>query len=151
MTATVADNALLLEVLAGPDGTDPRQQSRPYAAYTDSLGQPIDNMRIAVVREGFGHPNSEVDVDNKVREGAALLAKLGATVDEVAIPIHLLGPAIWAPIGFEGALSTILKGNGFGTGVQGLYVPSMVDASNLGTHIVSVPKDRLYAGNCEFF
>ena len=32
------------------------------------------------------------------------------------------------PIGFEGALSTILKGNGFGTGVQGLYVPSLVDA-----------------------
>ena len=128
MTATVADNALLLEVLAGPDGIDPRQQSLRNVAYTESLGQPIDDMRIAVVREGFGHPNSESDVDDKVREGAALLAKLGATVDEVTIPLHLLGPAIWGPIGFEGALSTILKGNGFGTGVQGLYVPSMVDA-----------------------
>ena len=27
MTATVADNALLLEVLAGPDGLDPRQMN----------------------------------------------------------------------------------------------------------------------------
>ena len=92
MTATVADNALLLEVLAGPDGIDPRQQSRPNAAYTHSLGQSIDKMRIAVVREGFGHPNSEADVDNTVREGAALLAKLGATVNEVTIPLHLLPP-----------------------------------------------------------
>ena len=46
----------------------------------------FDDMRIAVVREGFGHPNSESDVDDKVREGAALLAKLGATVDVVTIP-----------------------------------------------------------------
>jgi len=28
MTANVADNALLLEVLAGPDGLDPRQVKR---------------------------------------------------------------------------------------------------------------------------
>src|SRR5580692_8963014 len=33
MTATVADNALLLEVLAGPDGIDPRQQSLRNVAY----------------------------------------------------------------------------------------------------------------------
>ena len=35
MTASVADNALLLEVLAGPDGVDTRQQgvrTAPYAA-----------------------------------------------------------------------------------------------------------------------
>ena len=102
MTATVADNALLLEVLAGPDGIDHRQQSFQNVAYTKSLGQPIDDMRIAVVREGFGHPNSQSDVDDKVREGAALFAKLGATVDEVTIPLHLHGPAIWGPIGFEG-------------------------------------------------
>jgi amidase len=128
MTATVEDNALLLEVLAGADGIDPRQKPVPTVAYTDSLGRSIDEMRIAVVKEGFGHPNSEPDVDDKVREGAALLASLGATVEEVSIPLHLHGPAIWGPIGFEGALSTILKGNGFGTGLQGLYVPSMVDA-----------------------
>lgn len=128
MTATVADNALLLEVLAGPDGIDPRQQSAGSAAYTQALGEPIDGMRIAVVKEGFGHPNSQPEVDDKVRESAALLAKLGATVDEISIPMHLLGPAIWAPIGFEGALSTIFKGNGFGTGIEGLYVPSLLDA-----------------------
>ena len=29
-------------------------------------------------------------------------------------------------------------------------VPSMVDASNIHSHIVSVPEDRLYGQNCEF-
>jgi amidase len=37
MTATVADNALLLEVLAGPDGLDPRQMNVQTAAYTSAL------------------------------------------------------------------------------------------------------------------
>lgn len=29
--------------------------------------------------------------------------------------------------------------------------PDMVDASNIGTHIVSVPTDRLYDANCMFY
>jgi L-lactate dehydrogenase (cytochrome) len=28
-------------------------------------------------------------------------------------------------------------------------VPSMVDTSNIHTHIVSVPEDKLYMANCE--
>ncbi len=38
MTATVDDNALMLEVLAGPDGLDPRQHRRAVAALYASLG-----------------------------------------------------------------------------------------------------------------
>jgi amidase len=37
MTATVADNALLLEVLAGPDGLDPRQVNVKTTPYTNAL------------------------------------------------------------------------------------------------------------------
>jgi L-lactate dehydrogenase (cytochrome) len=29
-------------------------------------------------------------------------------------------------------------------------VPGMVDASNIHSHMVAVPSDRLYDGNCEF-
>lgn len=28
--------------------------------------------------------------------------------------------------------------------------PDMVDASHLGTHVVSVPEDRLYGANCQW-
>src|SRR5213594_2850476 len=54
MTATVADNALLLEVLAGPDGLDPRQVNVKTAAYTNTLTGDASGMKIAVVKEGFG-------------------------------------------------------------------------------------------------
>ena len=128
MTSTVADNALLLEVLAGPDGLDPRQIDVRMAAYTTALTGDARGLRIAVVREGFGHSNSETDVDALVRKGAATFRQLGAQVDEVSIPLHLSGPAIWTPIAVEGATWQMLIGNGFGFNWKGLYVTSLIDA-----------------------
>src|SRR3954470_24127385 len=99
MTATVEDNALLLEVLAGPDGLDPRQYSTaPVPAYRDQMGGGIKGMRIALVKEGFGHPQSQEANDALVREAADRLKGLGAIVEEVSIPMHLLGAAIWLPV-----------------------------------------------------
>src|SRR5438067_4827070 len=83
MTRTVASNALLLEVIAGADGYDPRQYSPKVHRYTESLGIGIDGLRIAVVKEGFALPNSQRDVDAKVRRAAEVLGKLGARVTEV--------------------------------------------------------------------
>src|SRR5262245_22817884 len=128
MTATVAHNALLLEVLAGPDGLDPRQINVKTAAYTSALTADARGMKIAIVKEGFGHANSEVDVDALVRKGAAVFRQLGAQVDEVSIPLHLGGPAIWTPIAVEGATWQMLNGNGFGFNWKGLYVTSLIDA-----------------------
>ena len=60
MTDTVANNALLLEAIAGSDGLDPRQIGVPEVpSYTDALGRGADGMTVGVVTEGFGHPNSE--------------------------------------------------------------------------------------------
>jgi amidase len=128
MTANVADNALLLEVLAGPDGLDPRQMNVKTAQYTSALTGDASGMKIAVVKEGFGHPQSEADVDALVRRGAALLRQLGARVDEVSIPLHLAGLAIWTPIAVEGATWQMMNGNGFGFNWKGLYVTSLIDA-----------------------
>src|SRR5258708_36166554 len=90
MTATVTDNALLLEVIAGPDGLDTRQRGVQPSRYTEVLAGGADGLRIAVLKEGFGHPNSESDVDAHVREAAQRFAKLGAIVTEVSVPTHAL-------------------------------------------------------------
>src|ERR1700739_1620440 len=82
MTRNVRDNALLLEVLAGADGVDPRQIAPKVAEYTKELEGGVKGMRIGIVKEGFGHPSSEADVDSKVKAGADLFRKLGATVGE---------------------------------------------------------------------
>jgi amidase len=127
MTATVKDNALLLEVIAGPDGYDPRQYAPRVHPYTQLVEGGVRGLKIAVVREGFGLPNSEAEVDDKVRRAAQLLGKLGATVTEVSIPWQLLGGALWLPIGVEGLTQTMMWGDGYGLGRPDLYVTSLMD------------------------
>ena len=103
MTANVADNALLLDAIAGSDGLDPRQQGLPAArsAYCDALGRQLAGLRIGIVPESFGWHNSEPEVDDAVRQAAARLAALGAEVIELSIPLHRQGHAIWTPIAVE--------------------------------------------------
>jgi amidase len=128
MTATVEDNALLLEVLAGPDGLDPRQYGGAVAKpYREALGRGAAGLKIAVVEEGFGHPQSLPQVDAVVRAAALRFRGLGAAVDTVSIPMHRVGGAIWLPVAAEGALMQMMLGNGFGFSWQGLYVTSMLD------------------------
>jgi len=94
MTANVEDNALLLEVIAGADGFDSRQYNSRPDRYLDALGKGVEELRIGVVTEGFGHDHSEPDVDARVREAASRFAQLGAEVTEISIPAHRLGAAI---------------------------------------------------------
>ncbi len=128
MTATVADNALMLEVLAGEDGLDPRQYAPKVAPYTEALGRGVKGLRIGVLKEGFGFPQSEEDVDAKVRAAADELRRLGATVEEISIPLHLAGAAIWTPVASEGAQMQMMLGNGMGFNWKGLYTTSLLDA-----------------------
>ena len=127
ITRTVADNALLLEVLAGPDGYDPRQynpRTHPYASLVEGG---IKGLRIGVVTEGFQLPNAEADVNAKVRAAAARLATLGAELAEISIPMHAVGQAIWMPIGVEGLTQTMMWGDGYGVSRGDLYVTSLMD------------------------
>ena len=128
MTGTVADSALLLEVIAGADGLDPRQYNVRVDKYTAALGRGVAGMRIGVLTEGFQHDNCEPDVVQKVRQAAERLRSLGAIVEEVSIPMHLDGVAIWTPIALEGLQAQMMHGNGMGFNWEGLYTTSLLDA-----------------------
>ena len=128
MTRSVRDNALLLEVVAGADGLDPRQYSPRTTRYTKALEGGVEGMRIGVVREGFGHEESEPDVDAKVREGVERFRELGAVVEEISLPMHREGRPIWTPTALEGLTYQMMKANGTGTNYKGLYVTSLADA-----------------------
>ena len=127
MTGTVFDNALLLEVLAGPDGYDPRQYDVQVHPYSRMLEGGIAGLKIGVVTEGFQHANSEPEVNAKVRNAMARLEKLGCSVREVSIPMHMLGPAMFIPIGTEGLTQTMMHGDGYGVSRRDLYVTSLMD------------------------
>lgn len=127
MTATVSDNARLLEVIAGSDGYDPRQYAPRMYPYTQMLDGGVKGLKVAVLKEGFGLPTSEPDVDNKVRGAAELFGKLGAIVTEVSIPWHLSAGSLFLPIVFEGATQTMMWGDGYGLSRPDLYVTSLMD------------------------
>ena len=128
MTATVADNALLLEVIAGADGLDPRQYSPRVDRYTAALGRGVSGLRIGVLLEGFNRADSEPDVDHKVRQAADRLRSMGAIVEDVSVPMHMDGPAIWTAIAVEGLQAQMMNGNGMGFNWKGLYTTSLLDA-----------------------
>ena len=127
MTANVADNALLLEVLAGDDGYDPRIKAPKVQDYTKALGTGVKGLKIAVVREGFEQAGAEAAVSESVREAAKRLGSLGASVEEVSIPMHMVAPAIWMPIGTEGMTQTMMYGDGYGLSRSDLYSTSLMD------------------------
>jgi amidase len=134
MTNNVRDNALLLEVLAGEDGLDPRQYNVKTEDYTAALGGDARGLKIGVVKEGFGLANSERDVDAKVRQAAKVFRDLGAEVSDISLPMHTLGIAIWTPIALEGATELMMRGNGMGTNWRGLYTTSLLDAHSQWKH-----------------
>lgn len=52
---------------------------------------------------------------------------MGAVVDEISVPWHLTGYAIWTPIAHEGSANQMMHGNGMGTGWEGMYTTSLLD------------------------
>jgi len=62
--------ALQLEVIAGPEGLDPRDQAGLQGkVYTQALTGKIDGLRFGIVPEGFGWEGlSEADVDESVEQ-----------------------------------------------------------------------------------
>jgi amidase len=127
VTNNVADNALLLEVLAGEDGLDPRQYSPQTFHYTEALGRGAQGLRIAILKEGFHRPESEADVDQKVLAAADRFRELGARVEEVSIPEHHLAVDCWTAITVEGLQDHMMHGNSGGTNYKGLFLPSLMD------------------------
>ncbi|MBI3029535.1 MAG: amidase [Candidatus Rokubacteria bacterium] len=125
---SAADCALLLEVIAGPDGLDPRQPAGLRTdAYTKRLTGDARGLRIGIVKEGFAWPNSERDVDDMVRQAGQRLTGAGASVSEVSIPLHRDGLDIWNAIAVEGATMLMVAGNSMGTNWKGHYTTSLLD------------------------
>jgi amidase len=128
ITRTVRDAAVLLGVMAGPDGLDPRQRNVPPPVdYLAGLDDGVAGLRIAVVTEGFGIPGlSQPGVDATVRAAIGTLAAAGAVVSEVSIPWHRDGLHVWNVIATDGATAQMIDGNGYGMNAAGRYDPDLM-------------------------
>src|SRR5215831_7219860 len=128
ITRTVADAALMLTVIAGRDGWDPRQPAglQPQD-YVGELARDVTGLRAGVVSEGFGIPGlSETGVDETVVQ-----------VAEVSVPWHRHAMHVWNVIATDGATVQMVDGNGYGHNWAGLYDPELI--SYYGRQRRSVP------------
>jgi aspartyl-tRNA(Asn)/glutamyl-tRNA(Gln) amidotransferase subunit A len=95
LTRTVEDTAVVMQVIAGHDPRDPTTSRRTVPDHRAALGAGVREVRIGVARELVASP----DVDGEVRDGltAALgvLKGLGATVEEVSLPLLPLAGAVF--------------------------------------------------------
>jgi amidase len=129
ITRTVRDAALMLGVLAGPDGLDPRQRAAPPPGdYLAGLDDGIEGLRVGVLSEGFGHPGlSQPESDETVRAAIGTLAAAGAQVSEVSVPWHRDAMHVWTVIGTDGVVTQMIDGNAFGMNWPGRYDPELVE------------------------
>jgi amidase len=126
---TTLDLALLLEAVAGEDHLDPRQSHGHPEEYSHALTGEVKGLRVGVLEEGFAWPDtSENDVDAAVREAASSLARLGAQVTSVSIPLHRQAHHIWRVVAVEGRTALMFRGRGMGTNWKGYYTLSLLEA-----------------------
>lgn len=127
LTRSVLDAAICLDAIAGYDGIDDRSlgaTAHGSFGFAQSLqtasGSNLSGFRIGVLKEGFGLDIMQPEVRHLVREAVAGFEKLGATVEEVSIPLHLEGPAAWT---IQQRISGAMGVLGYANGRRGLYLP----------------------------
>ena len=85
ITRTVADAALLLQVMAGPDPRDSTCLPELPPDYASSLDGDVRGLRVGVPSEYFGE-GIQPEVEKGVRAAIDQLAALGAEIVEVSLP-----------------------------------------------------------------
>ena len=87
ISRSVEDAAITLGAIAGHDPRDPYTWKTPVPDYRGALNGDIRGLRVGVVTE---QTHADV-VDSEVREAVigatAVLGELGATVEEVSVPL----------------------------------------------------------------
>lgn len=111
LARTAEDAALLLEVLAGHDPLDSTSVDRPVPAYSETVHQPLEGLRIGIVPEHFG-TGLDPAVEQAVREAIRVYESLGAQVKEIALPHARYGVATYYVIAPCEASSNLARYDG---------------------------------------
>ena len=89
MSRTVADTALLLQVLAGPDSRDPNSLKETPPDFSAGLGRGVAGMRIAWTPD-YGYAGVDPEVAEITARAARVFEELGAIVEDA--PLQLEDP-----------------------------------------------------------
>ena len=138
---SVADAALMLQVIAGHDPLDATSLDLPVPDYLEGLNRPLTGIKIGILAEAFGE-GLNPEVEASVREAAAVLKSLGCSLVNLSCPRFKAGIATYYVIApseasanlarYDGvkygkrtangeslsAMTSLTRANGFGAEVQ---------------------------------
>jgi len=111
LARSVEDAALLLETIAGHDPLDSTSLDVPVPEYTKTLDQPLEGLRIGIVREHFA-AGLDPEVETAVREAIGVYESLGASVKEISLPYSKYAVATYYVIAPSEASSNLARYDG---------------------------------------
>ena len=117
ITATVADNALLLEVIAGGDWRDPQWvRADPVAGeYSGAAARGVEGLRIGVIAESLEPSGCTAGVLASFQTAQKTLQSMGAEVSTVSVPLWTdAQPILMAAINFGLHAMVASGGQGYG-------------------------------------
>lgn len=85
LTRSVADAALMLQIIAGHDPRDPTSSDRPVPNYTKALSRGVKGLRVATP-ENYFFDDVTTEVADLTRRSLDVLAILGAEIVSVRLP-----------------------------------------------------------------
>ena len=87
LSRTVEDAAITLGAIAGHDPKDPYTWDTPVPDYRQALDGDLGGIRVGVITELTRNDQVDPEVTQAVVNGATLLGELGASVEEVSLPL----------------------------------------------------------------
>jgi aspartyl-tRNA(Asn)/glutamyl-tRNA(Gln) amidotransferase subunit A len=119
MGKTVADAALLLTIISGPDEYDSTVNQNQPEDFTEYLNDDVEGLRVGVPKEYFGE-GVDTGVSENVWGAIKGLEALGATVEEFNLPHTGVSLASYYIIAMAEASTNLAKFSGLR---YGLYLP----------------------------
>jgi aspartyl-tRNA(Asn)/glutamyl-tRNA(Gln) amidotransferase subunit A len=130
LATTVADAALLLEVIGGHDAADSTSIPVPAPSLLRVLDEGVEGLRVGLVAELMGEGIAP-DVAARVRAAAEALEAAGAKVGEASVPATTLGLSAYYLIAPAEASSNLARYDGvrYGLRVDAPLTGEMMDAT----------------------
>jgi len=116
-STTVADAALVLEVIGGHDPGDSTSIPAPFPSVSDHLDDGVAGLRVGIITEMMGE-GIAADVAARVRASADALAAAGATVEEVSVPAVMYGLSAYYLVAPAEASSNLARYDGVRYGLR---------------------------------
>lgn len=127
LTKSVADTALLLEVLSGADKLDSTSANVAVQKFTDALGQDVKGLKIGLPKEYFSHGLAE-QVADAISHAIDVLSRAGAEIVEVSLPHTEYAIATYYILATAEASSNLARYDGARYGYR---APDVVDLEDM--------------------